>query len=180
MAFKHKNEFEAPDREDEFRIGAFPPESADTESPDEESPDDEEEAELSEEELAEEMKPFTVAEWKQQFPDYTAEELEEKIPKSPRASRMSLVASCMMGTLLGAAIAGVLVNNQLRSHETRAFFIFFLVLAPLFSCIWHWLFYLRGQQVAQKMREQEQEVNSAGSDPIQHENPVGPEPIHPK
>src|SRR6478735_7292203 len=129
MAFREKNEFEAGDREDEFRTAAFPLESADSESLDEESPDDEEE-ELSEEELAEEMKPFTVAEWKQEFPDYTAEELEEKIPKSPRANRMALVASCLMGTLLGAAIAGVLVNDQPKPQQTRAFFIFFLVLAP--------------------------------------------------
>jgi hypothetical protein len=166
MTFKDKNEFEAGDREDEFRTGAFPLESADMESPDEESPDDEEETELSEEELAEEMKPFTAAEWKQEFPDYTAEELEEKIPKSARASRMALVASCLMGTLLGAGIAGVLVNNQPRSQEARAFFTFFLVFAPLFSCIWHWLFYLRGQRVAQKMKQQEQEPSPAGSEPI--------------
>lgn len=178
MAFKDSNEFEA-DREDESRARAFPSESADMESPDEES-DDEEETDLSEEELAEEMKPFTVADWKQQFPDYTAEELEEKIPKSSRASRMALVASGLMGTLLGAAVAGVLVNNQPRPQQTRAFFIFFLVLAPLFSGIWHWLFHLRGEQLAQKMKEQEQEANPAGSGPIQHENPVGAEPIHPK
>src|SRR6478609_537630 len=128
MVFKDKNEFEAGDREDEFRTGAFPLESADSESPDEESPDDEEE-ELSEEELAEETKPFTVAEWKQEFPDYTAEELEEKIPKTPRASRMALLGSCLFGTLLGAAIAGVLVDDQPGSQEARAFFIYFLVLA---------------------------------------------------
>jgi|SRR5215831_2659264 len=177
MAFKDKNEF-AADREDEFRTRAFPSESADMESPDEES-DDEEETELSEEELAEEMKPFTVADWKQQFPDYSSEELEERIPKSSRASRMALVASGLMGTLLGAAVAGVLVNNQPRSQQTRAFFIFLLVLAPLFFYILYWLFSLRGTQVTQKMKEQEQE-DPAGSDPLLHENPVGPGPIHPK
>ncbi|SRR6266571_4492213 len=175
MALKDKNEFEAGDRKDEFRTRAFPLESADSESPDEESPDDEEE-ELSEEELAEEMKPFTVAQWKQEFPDYTAEELEEKIPKSPRASRMALLASCLVGTLLGAGIAGVLVDDQPKAQQVRAFFIFFLVLAPLFSCIWHWLFYLRGEQVAQKMKKQEQEASPA--DP--KTNPAGSAPIHPK
>jgi len=175
MVFKDKNEVEAGDREDEFRTGAFPLESADSESPDEESPDDEEE-ELSEEELAEETKPFTVAQWKQEFPDYTAEELEEKIPKTPRASRMALLGSCLFGTLLGAAIAGVLVGDQPGSQEARAFFIYFLVLAPLFSFVWHWLFYLRGERVAQKMKEQEQEASPA--DP--KTNPAGSEPIHPK
>lgn len=181
MAFKDKNEFEAGDQEDEFRTGIFPPESADMGSSDEESPDNEEETELSEEELAEEMKPTTLAQWKDEFPDYTAEELEEKIPESPRANRMALVASCLMGTLLGAAIAGVLINNQPEAQQTRAFFIFFLVLAPLFSCLWHWLFYLRGQQVAQKL-----EANPEGSERIipnegfQQENPAGSEPIHPK
>ena len=179
MAFEDKKEFEAGNPEDKFRNRTFPVKSSDQEFSAEEFPDEEEE-ELSEEELAEEMKPFTLADWKQSIPDYTTEELEEKIPESPRASRMALVASCLMGTLLGAAIAGVLVNNQPRSQETRAFFIFFLVLAPLFSCVWHWLFYLHGQKVAQKMKEQEQEANSAGSNPIQHENPIGPEPIHPK
>jgi hypothetical protein len=170
MVFKDKNEFEAGDREDEFRTRAFPLESADMESP------DDEEEELSEEELAEETKPFTVAQWKQEFPNYTAEELEEKIPKSPRASRMALLASCLFGTLLGAAIAGVLVGDQPGSQEARAFFIYFLVLAPLFSFVWHWLFYLRGERVAQKMKKQEQEASPA--DP--KTNPAGSGPIHPK
>jgi hypothetical protein len=186
MAFNDKNEFEAGDREDEFRTRAFPLESADMESPDEESPDDEEETELSEEELAEESKPFTAAEWKQQFPDYTAEELEEKLPERTRASWMAPVFSCLWGTGLGAAIAGVLINDQPKPQQARAFFIFFLVLAPLFSCIWHWLFYLRGERVAQKMKEQEQEANPAGSEPIppneelRQKAPAGSEPIHPK
>lgn len=176
MAFTDNNQFGTGNREDELRPQAFPPESADSESPDDEF------AELSEEEI----RPFTVAEWKQQFPDYGAEELEEKIPKSSRASRMALVASGLMGTLLGAAIAGVLVNDQPKPQQARAFFIFFLVLVPLFSCIWHWLFYLRGEQLAQKMKKQEQEANPAGSEPIlsneelQQKDPVGPEPIHPK
>ncbi len=85
------------------------------ESPDEEFPDDEEETELSEEELAAEMEPFIVADWKQEFPDYTAEELEEKLPDRTRSSWMAPVVSCLFGTLLGAAIAGVLVNDQPRA-----------------------------------------------------------------
>jgi hypothetical protein len=180
MAFKDKSEFEA-DREDESQTGAFPLESADMESSDEEPPDDDE---LSEDELADEMKPTTLVQWKDEFPDYTAEEFEEKIPESPRARRIALVASCLMGTLLGAATAGVLVNDQPEAQQTRAFFIFFLVLAPLFSCLWHWLFYLRGEQLAQKMKKQE--ANPVGSEPIlpneglQQEDPIGSEPIHPK
>jgi hypothetical protein len=186
MAFTDKNQFGTGSQEDEFRTGSFPLESADMEFPDEESPDDEEETELSEDELAEEMKPFTLADWQQSIPDYTSEELEGKIPESPRPSRMALVISCLMGTLLGAAIAGLLVDDQPKPQQARAFFIFFLVLALLFSCSWHWLFYLRGKQVAQKMKEQEQTANLAGSEPIlpneelQQANPIGSEPIHPK
>ena len=157
MAFRDKNEFDAGDREDEFRTGDLPLESADSETFDKESPDDEEE-DLSDEELAAEMEPFTVADWKQEIPDYTAEELEEKIPASARASWMALVLSCLFGTLLGAAIAGVLVNDHPKPQQVRAFFIFFLVLAPLFSCIWHWLFYLRGERVAQKMKDESAEA----------------------
>jgi len=99
MAFKDENEFEVGDPEDEFRTRPFSRES-DMESPGEESSDDEEE--LSEEELAQ---------WKDEFPEYTAEELEEKIPKSPRASRMALVGSGVFGTLLGTVVAGVLVDD---------------------------------------------------------------------
>jgi len=146
MAFTEKNQFGTGSQEDEF-----PLESADTEFPDEESSDGEEE-ELSEEELAEEMKPFTVADWKQEIPDYTAEEFEEKIPKRTRARWMAPVVSCLFGTLLGAAIAGILVNDQPKPQQARAFFIFFLVLALLFSCIWHWLFYLRPKQLTSRMR----------------------------
>jgi hypothetical protein len=165
MAFTDKNQFGTGDPEDEFQTEAFPLKSADSESLDEESSDDEEE-DLSEEELAEETKPFTVADWKQEIPDYTAEEFEEKIPNRTRSSWMAPVVSCLFGTLLGAAIAGVLVNNQPKPQQARAFFIFFLVLAPLFSCIWHWLLYLRIEQVVQKMKKQEQDANPAGSEPI--------------
>ena len=183
MAFTDKNQFGTGDPEDEFQARPFSPESdmeSDMESPDEESPDDDEFAELSEEE----MRPFTLAECQQSMPDYTAEELEEKLPKRTRSTWMAPIISCLFGTLLGAAIAGVLVNNQPRSQEARAFFIFFLVLAPLFSFIWHWLFYLRPKALARKMEEQE--VNPAGSEPIlsneelQQRVPVGSEPIHPK
>jgi hypothetical protein len=179
MAFTDKNQFGTGDPEDGFQARSFSPES-DMESPDEESPDDDEFAELSEEE----MRPFTLAEWQQSMPDYTAEELEEKLPKRTRESWMAPVISCMGGTGLGAAIAGVLVNDQPKPQQARAFFIFFLVLALLFSCIWHWLFYLRPKQLTARMREQE--ANPVESELIlpneelQEPNTAGSEPIHPK
>ena len=179
MAFTDKNQFGTGDPEDEFQAKPFSPES-DMESPDEESPDDDEFAELSEEE----MRAFTLAEWQQSMPDYTAEELEEKLPKRTRESWMAPVISCMGGTGLGAAIAGVLVNDQPKPQQARAFFIFFLVLALLFSCIWHWLFYLRPKQLTARMREQE--ANPVESELIlpneelQEPNTAGSEPIHPK
>ena len=154
MGFTDKDQFGTGDPEDEFQARPFSPESdpeSDMESPDEESPDDDEFAELSEEE----MRPFTLAEWQQSMPDYTAEELEEKLPKRTRASWMAPVISCLGGTGLGAAIAGVLVNDQPKPQQARAFFILFLVLALLFSYIWHWLFYLRPKQLTARMREQE-------------------------
>lgn len=177
MAFTDKDQFGTGSQEDEF-----PLESADTEFPDEESSDGEEE-ELSEEELAEEMKPFTVADWKQEIPDYTAEEFEEKIPNRTRSRWMAPVMSCLWGTLLGAAIAGLLVNDQPKPQQVRAFFIFFLVLALLFSCIWHWLFYLRPKDLTRKMKEQE--ANPASSEPILsneelRQKDLASEPIHPK
>jgi len=175
--FDDKRESRGSDSEDALRPEPLPQESEGGDV--EELETDDEYAELS----PDEMKPFTVAEWQEQFPDFTTEELEEKIPESLRASRMALVLSCVWGTALGAGIAGVLANNQPRSQQARAFFIFFLVLAPLFSCVWYWLFYLRGEQVAQKMKE---EASLAGSEPdppneeLQEGTPAGSEPIHPK
>src|SRR6185312_11352053 len=181
MAFTDKNQFGTGSREDR-NAAPLPSGSLDDEmeelemDPSEaEFADDDEFAERSEEE----MRPFTLAEWQQSIPDYIAEEFEEKIPKSPRPRSMALVISCLMGTLVGAAIAGVLVNTQPRSQEARAFFIFFLVLAPLFSFICH----LFGQRVAQKMKEQE--ADAAGSEPILSNEELqkdlaASEPIHPK
>ena len=166
MSFQAKNEFEADDPEDEFRIGPFP----------EEFPDDEEE--LSEEELAAEMEPFTLADWKEEFPDYTAQEYEEKLPDHTSASWMAPVMSCLVGTLLGAAIAGLNVNDLPRSQQVRTFVIFFLFFAPAFSLAEYWLFYLHPKQLMAKMREQQ--ANPVDSESIQQENPVGSEPIHPK
>lgn len=185
MAFEDKKEFEAGDPGDKFQFGTLPPESADMESTDEESPDDEEEEELSEEELAEEMRPFTLAEWNQSIPGYTAEELDEKLPKRTRASWMEPVVSGLWGILLGAAIAGLLVDNQPRPQQLRAFFIFFLVLSTLLSCVLHWFFVVRPKSIAKKIND-EQEANSAGSELIfpneelQRAKQVGSEPIHPK
>jgi hypothetical protein len=179
MAFTDKNQFGTGDPEDGFQARSFSPES-DMESPDEESPDDDEFAELSEEE----MRPFTLAEWQQSMPDYTAEELEEKLPKPTRESWMAPVMSCLWGTLLGAVVAGGLVNDQPKLQQAHAFFIFFFVLALLFSCIWHWLFYLRPKQLTARMREQEADpVESELILPnkqLQEPNTAGSEPIHPK
>ncbi|HET9283478.1 MAG TPA: hypothetical protein VFR24_16100 [Candidatus Angelobacter sp.] len=161
MAFKDKNEFEIGDPGDEFPTKPFSPES-DMEPPDEESPDDEF-AELSEEE----MKPFTLSEWQQVLPGYTAQEFEEKIIKRTRSIWMAPVASCLFGIFLGAAIAGVLVDNQPKLHQVRTFFIFFVVLAPLFSGVWYWFFTLRPESLARKMKDEQ-------------ENSLSSEPIHPK
>jgi hypothetical protein len=173
-----KKDFQAGGLEDQFRTGAFPLESADMDSPDEEAVDEEMETELSEEELAAEMEPFTLADWKQEIPGYTAEEYEEKLPDRTRASWMAPVLSCLFGTLLGAVIASGLVGDLPQIRQVRMFFVFLLVLAPLLSCVWHWFFILRPKIVAKKM-EDEQE-NLVGSQPIQQANPVGSEPIHPK
>ena len=184
MAFEDKKEFEAGDLEDKFRNGPFPQESPDMEPLDEESPDDEEK-ELSEEELAEEMRPFTLAEWQQSIPDYNADEFEEKLPERTRARWMEPVVSGLWGILLGAAIAGLLVDNQPRPQQVRTFFIFFLVLATLLSCVWHWFFVLRPKSIAKKIND-EKEANAVGSEPIfpneelQRAKPVGAESIHPK
>jgi hypothetical protein len=185
MAFTDKNQFGTGSRED--RAAPLPSDPLDgeieeleTDSSEAEFADDDEFAELSEEE----MRPFTLAEWQQSIPDYTSEELEEKLPKRTRESWMAPVMSCLFGTLLGAAIAGVLVNDLPKPQQARAFFTFFLVLALLFSCIWHWLFYLRPKYLAKKMEEQE--TNLAGAEPIllneelQQTNPAGSGPIHPK
>ncbi len=117
-----KKDFRAGDSEDNSRIGPFPPDS----------PDEEMETELSEEELAAEMEPFTVADWNRQFPDATPEELEEKLPDHTRARWMAPVMSGLFGTLLGAAIAGLKVNDLPRQQQVRAFIIFFLILCSCF------------------------------------------------
>jgi hypothetical protein len=162
MPFQDKNEFEASDPEDESLTGAFP----------EESPDDEEE--LSEEELAAEMEPLTVADWKQEIPDYTAEEFEEKIPDRTRSSWMAPVVSCLFGTLLGAVIAGALVDDLPRPRQLSMFFVYLVIFALPLSLAWHWLFIVRSQRVAKKMKGQQ-------ANPMDPQtNLAGSEPIHPK
>lgn len=163
-----KKDFQAGDSEDEFRTGLFPLES----------PDEEMEIELSEEELAAEMEPFTSADWKQEFPDYVAQDYEEKLPDHTSATWMAPVVSCLFGTLLGAAIAGGLVGDLPRPLQVRMFFVFFLVLAFLLSCAGYLFFFLRAESVAKKMKDEQE--NLVDSESIQQENPVGPEPIHPK
>ncbi len=178
MAFKDKNEFEAGDREDGFRTGAFPLESADMESPVEEPPDDEEEPEISEEELAAEVEEFNRAEGVPEFPD---DEEGEKIPDLNRPRWMARIMSCVTGTFLGAAIAGLLASNQPGSQQARAFFIFFLFFAPLFSFVGHWFFVLHPQRLAKKIKDWPAEPVDQQIIPAhQQARPFGSEPIHPK
>ena len=184
MAFKNKNEFKAGDREDEFRPRAFPLESADMESPDEESPDDEEETELSEEELATEVEEFNRAQGVPEFPD---DEEPEKAPSLSRSRWMARIISCVIGTFLGAAVAGPLVDSVPASRQARMFLIYFLVLAPLLSFVWHWFFFLHPQRVANKLKDWQanpvdQQMNPADrqTPADQQTHPFGSEPIHPK
>jgi hypothetical protein len=184
MAFTDKNQFGTGSREDRRATVAIglargEMEELETDPSEAEFADDDEFAELSEEE----MRPFTLAEWQQSIPNYTAEELEEKLPERTRESWMAPAMSCLWGTLLGAAIAGLLVNDQPKPQQARAFFIFFLVLALLFSCIWHWLFYLRPKDLTRKMNEQE--ANPTSSEPILsneelRQKDLASGPIHPK
>jgi len=177
MAFTDKNQFGTGSRED--RAAPLPSDPLDgemeevkTDSPEDEVADDYQ------------IEKVTAADWKEEFPDYSEEEFEEKVPNRTRSTWMAPVVSCLFGMLLGAAIAGLLVNDLPKPQQARAFFIFFLVLALLFSCIWHWLFYLRPKQLTARMREQQ--ANPVGSEPIppneelQQANPAGSGPIHPK
>jgi preprotein translocase subunit YajC len=70
------------------------------------------------------------------------------------------------------------VNDLPRQQQVRAFFIFFLVLSLLFFCLWHWFFFVRPERVAKKMKQEQENLVDSG--PVQQENPVGSEPIHPK
>jgi hypothetical protein len=137
----------------------------------EESPDDEMEdwdRDQSEDGSAgDEIREVTAADWKKEFPDYSDEEFAEKIPDRGPSRWMPLVVSCLYGLLLGAAIAGVIVNNLPAPRQALMFFVYLLVLAPVVTFAWHWLFYLRSNRLKKKMDNQ-------GA------NPVGSEPIHPK
>jgi len=172
MAFTDKNQFGTGSRED-WTAAPLPSDSLDGEM-------EEVETDSSEDEVADDyqIEKVTTADWKEEFPDYSEEELEEKLPERTRASWMAPVVSCLFGTLLGAAIAGVLVNDQPKPQQVRAFFIFFLILAPLLSCVGHWLFVLRPESVAKKMKDERESL--VDSEPIRHESPVDSEPIHPK
>jgi hypothetical protein len=157
MAFTDKNQFGTVDPEDGSPTGPFPPESV-TESSDEESPDDEF-AELSEEE----MKPFTVADWKRQFPDLSVEEFEEKIPDRSRSRWMAWVVSCLWGTLLGAAFAGLLINQVPAPRQQRMFLAFFALLAPCISLAGHWFFVTRPNRIAEKLEKEEVSDSALGT-----------------
>jgi len=159
MAFTDKNQFGTGSREDRS-AAPLPSDSLDGEM-------GELETDSSEDEVADyQIEKVTAADWKEEFPDYSEEEFEEELPDRTRSRWMAPVVSCLFGILLGAAIAGVLVNDQPKPQQARAFFSFFLVLALLFSCLWYWLFYLRIEQVAQKMKKEEKDANPAGSAPI--------------
>jgi len=152
--FDDQKKFEADGSEEESRPGPFS----------RKFPDEEMEEELSEEELAAEVEKFNRAEGVPEFPD---DEEGKKIPVISRSRWMARISSCLMGTLLGAAIAGPLVDSVPASRQARMFLIYFLVLAPLLSFVWHWFFFLHPQRLDQKLKEEST-------------HPIGSEPIHPK
>jgi len=104
MAFTGKNQFGTGDREDRAAPLPLDPldgemEEVKTDSPKDEVADDYQ------------IEKVTAADWKEEFTDYSEEEFEEKVPNRTRATWMAPVVSCLFGTLLGAAIAGLLVND---------------------------------------------------------------------
>jgi hypothetical protein len=89
---------------------------------------------------------------------------KQTIPDRRALNWMAPVSSCLMGTFLAAVIAGLLINRVSPATQLRMFFIYLLVLAPLFSYGWHWLFHLRPDRLAKKL--QDESANPAGSGPV--------------
>lgn len=162
MAFRDKNQFGTGSREDRT-AAPLPSDSLD------------DEMEKSEDEFADddELVEFTAADWKRQFPDYSVEEFAEKVPDRTRSTWMAPTVGCMFGTLLGAAIAGLLVNDLPRSRQLSMFFVYFVVFAVPLSLVC-WLFIVRSQRLAKKM------TNQQANPTDQETNPAVSGPIHPK
>jgi len=60
----------------------------------------------------------------------------------------------------------VLLNRVPVPRQARMFLIFLVVLAPLFSFGWHWLFVLHPDQIQRKLQREQEERPEAESKPI--------------
>ena len=72
-----------------------------------------------------------------------------------RTRRISWVASCLVGTLVAAAVAGGLAGLWQPKSQITAFLISFFLLAPLLSIVGRWLFLTHPDQIAKRLQEEE-------------------------
>ena len=105
--------------------------------------------------MDDEIEKSTAPDWKVEIPDYGGAEWEEKIPDRPSLHWMALFVSCLIAGLMGAVIAGLLVNEVYGPRQARMFFIYFLVIAPLLWLGWYWMFYLAPNRPNKKMRDRQ-------------------------
>ena len=59
-----------------------------------------------------------------------------------------------MGTLWAAAAAGLVVKLWPGSSPLPLFLLFFIILAPIFSFLTHWLFVLHPRAIERKLKKE--------------------------
>jgi hypothetical protein len=88
------------------------------------------------------------------FEDVEQDEENESISEATEERRRRLwwVVSCLCGTLLAAAAAGLMVDLWPRSSQPMAFVWSFTLLAPVLSVAGHWIFAVHPDQISEKLK----------------------------
>jgi biotin transporter BioY len=84
-------------------------------------------------------------------------ELEKKPVLSEKTwRRFPLITSCLFGSVMGFVIASFLIERWSKPQQAEMFFVWLILLVPLCSFGWHWLFFMRPDKLKKKFDEEKQ------------------------
>jgi DNA-directed RNA polymerase subunit RPC12/RpoP len=85
----------------------------------------------------------------------------QRLPKTRRPV-IQIVASGVVGTVMAAGAAGLIIDQLPRTVQLPTFICLLMVLAPTLSVTGHWFFIVRPDRITQKLYEEDIQQGNTG------------------
>lgn len=71
--------------------------------------------------------------------------------------RFPLITSCLFGSVMGLTGASFLIERWPKPQQPMMFLVWLILLVPLCSFCWHWLFFMRADKLKKKFDKEKQQ-----------------------